>query len=251
MGIAVGEGMLQRPPQHVIFDCDGVLVDSEPLANACLAEALAAEGLVLEVSEVRRRYVGLSEASMVSAVEAELGRALPVGWLDDLQAETFRVLREQVKPVPHVRTAIEAILEKGIRISVASSGSLKKVTLTLGTTGLLGFFNPRLLSAQQVRRGKPYPDLFETAARLAGIVPQNTVVIEDSLPGVQAAVAAHIRVFGYAGDPMTDRAALEAAGAVVFDDMRKLPELLGLGKPAGAGGASGWRGRKPLQSRRG
>jgi HAD superfamily hydrolase (TIGR01509 family) len=226
--IAVDGGMYPRPPQHVIFDCDGVLVDSEPLANACLREALAGQGLVLDVAEVRRRYVGLSMASMMSAVETELGRALPDGWLDVLQADTFRTLREHVKPVPHVRAAVEAIVEKGVRVSVASSGSLKKVTLTLGTTGLLGLFNPRLLSAEQVKRGKPFPDLFEAAARLAGIVPQNTVVVEDSLPGVEAAVAAHIRVFGYAGDPMTDRVALQAAGAVVFDDMRKLPALLGL-----------------------
>ncbi len=234
-------GMLQRPPQHVIFDCDGVLVDSEPVANACLRDALAGLGLVLDVADVRRRYVGLSQASMAAAIEAELGRPLPDGWLVALQDETFRALREQVKPVPHVKAAVEAIIEKGVRVSVASSGSLKKVTLTLGTTGLLGLFNPRLLSAEQVTRGKPFPDLFEAAARLSGIVPQNTVVIEDSLPGVRAAVAAHIRVLGYAGDPMTDRAALEAAGALVFDDMRKLPELLGLGRPA----AGSWRGRRP------
>ncbi len=220
--------MFPRPPQHVIFDCDGVLVDSEPIANACLAAALAAEGLVLEVAEVRRRFVGLSMASVVSAVEAELGRPLPAGWLDTLQAETFRMLREHVKPVPHVRAAVEAIIAKGVRVSVASSGSLKKVTLTLGTTGLLGLFHPRLMSAEQVKRGKPFPDLFEATARLSGIVPQNTVVIEDSVPGAQAAVAAHIRVFGYAGDPMSDAEGLKAAGAVVFDDMRKLPKLLGL-----------------------
>jgi len=227
--IALDEGMIARPPQHVIFDCDGVLVDSEPIANACLAEALAGEGLVLEVAEIRRRYVGLSMASVVAAVEVELGRALPDGWLDTLQAETFRQLRECVKPVPHVRAAVEAIIEKGIRVSVASSGSQRKMTLTLGTTGLLGLFTPRLMSAEQVKRGKPYPDLFEAAARISGIVPQNCVVIEDSVPGAQAAAAAGMRAFGYVGDPMSDAAGLKAAGAVLFDDMRKLPGLLGIG----------------------
>lgn len=231
--------MYKRLPQHVIFDCDGVLVDSEPLANACLAEALAREGLTLEVGEVRRRYVGRAMASVVAAVEGELGRALTEGWLDDLQAETFRMLREQVKPVPHVRAAIEEIAGKGIRVSVASSGSLKKITLTLGTTGLLGLFNPRLLSADQVRQGKPHPDLFLAAMRISGIVPQNTVVIEDSLPGVQAAVAANVRVFGYAGDPFTDAEALRAAGAVVFHDMRQLPGLLGIERPVEKGRARG------------
>lgn len=217
-----------RPPLHVIFDCDGVLVDSEPIANACLADALAAQGLTLEVAEVRRRYVGLSMASVIAAVEAELGRKLPEGWESALQAETFDRLRERVRPVPHVREAVEAIIARGVRVSVASSGSQKKMVLTLGTTGLLGLFNPRLLSADQVARGKPFPDLFETAARLSGIVPQNTVVIEDSVPGAQAGAAAHIRVFGYTGDPMSDAAGLKAAGATLFDDMRKLPGLLGL-----------------------
>ncbi|MFT3811247.1 MAG: HAD family phosphatase [Micropepsaceae bacterium] len=220
--------MFPRPPHHVIFDCDGVLVDSEPIANACLTAALAGQGLTLEVAEVRRRYVGLSMASMMAAVEAELGRALPEGWLEQLQAETFRELRERVKPVPHVKGAVETMLEQGVRVSVASSGSVKKMTLTLGQSGLLGLFNPRLFSADQVARGKPHPDLFQMVARLSGIVPQNTVVIEDSIYGVQAAVAAGIRVMGYAGDPMTDAAALQEAGAIVFKDMRKLPALLGL-----------------------
>ena len=220
--------MFPRPPQHVIFDCDGVLVDSEPIANACLASALAAQGLVLEVSEVRRRYVGLSMASVVSAVEAELGKPLPEGWLDGLQAETFRQLREFVKPVAYVGAAVEAIIEKGVRVSVASSGSVRKMTLTLGHSGLLGLFHPRLYTAEQVLRGKPYPDLFEMVVRISGIVPANTAIVEDSLYGVQAAVAAGVKVFGYAGDPMTDAAALEAAGATVFTDMRQLPGLLGL-----------------------
>jgi len=217
-----------RPPQHVIFDCDGVLVDSEPIANACLRVALKAEGLDLDVAEVRRRYVGLSEASMLAAVEAELGRTLPPDWLETVQKETFNELRVGVKAVKYVREAVEAIVDKGVRVSVASSGSLKKMTLTLGTTGLLGLFNPRLLSAEQMKRGKPFPDLFEASMRQAGIVPQNSVVIEDAVPGVTAAVAAHVRVFGYVGDPMSDADGLKAAGAVLFDDMRKLPGLLGL-----------------------
>lgn len=220
--------MFPRPPQHVIFDCDGVLVDSEPVANACLAAALAREGLKLDVAEVRRRFVGLSMASVVASVEAELGRPLPGGWLDALQDETFRHLREWVKPVPHVREAVETMVQQGVRVSVASSGSVKKMTLTLGHSGLLDLFNPRLFSADQVQRGKPHPDLFQMVSRLSGIVPQNTVVIEDSVYGVQGAVAANIRVFGFAGDPMTDAAGLAAAGATVFTDMRKLPGLLGL-----------------------
>ncbi len=229
-----------RPPLHVIFDCDGVLVDSEPIANACLAAALAAEGLMLEVAEVRRRYVGLSMKSAIARIEAELGHPLPEGWEAALQDETFRQLRAQVRAVPHVAAAVEAIKEKGVLVSVASSGSVRKMTLTLGTSGLLSLFHPRLMTADQVERGKPFPDLFQMTARLAGIVPEQTVVVEDSLPGVQAAVAAHMRVFGYAGDPMTDGAALQAAGAVVFTDMRDLPMLLGLAERRTDGRRRGW-----------
>jgi HAD superfamily hydrolase (TIGR01509 family) len=220
--------MLTQPPLLVIFDCDGVLVNSEPIANEALREALATEGIELDIAEVRRRYVGLSMKSVVALIEMELGRALRPGWLDELQAFTFARLRTLVKPIPYVREAVERIHAAGIKTCVASSGSIAKMTLTLGTTGLLPLFNPRLFSSMSLVRGKPHPDLFQWAGRTAGIVPNRTVVIEDAIPGVQAARAANMTVFGYAGDPFTDAEALKSEGATVFPDMRKLPELLHL-----------------------
>lgn len=215
-------------PQLVIFDCDGVLVDSEPIANACLADALVAEGMALDVTEVRRRYVGLSMRSVVERIEAELGRRLADDWLDKLQLETFDRLRAHIRPVAGVAAAVRKLHAAGIKTCVASSGSTKKMTLTLTYSGLLSLFHPRLYSADMVERGKPHPDLFQLAARQFGVTPNLAVVVEDSAFGVQAAVAARMQVFGYAGDPLTDEAALREAGARTFRSMAALPELLGL-----------------------
>jgi len=213
-------------PELVIFDCDGVLVDSEPLANDVLARALTAEGLAMDVAESRRRYVGLSLATVMARAEAELGRPLRPGWLDDLQTETFAVFRASLRPVPGVAGAIDAIRAAGLPICVASSGSLDKMGVTLGLTGLAERFGPRIYSSSMVARGKPFPDLFLHAAASMGVAPGRAAVIEDSLPGVEAARAAGMRALAYArdGDPV----ALAAQGGEPFLDMALLPGLLGL-----------------------
>jgi HAD superfamily hydrolase (TIGR01509 family) len=215
-----------RRPDLVIFDCDGVLVDSEPLANEILARALGAQGLVMDVAECRRRYVGLSMASVVAKVEAELGRALPEGWLDALQHETFAAFRERLAAVPGVAEAVDAIRAAGLRICVASSGGIAKMTLTLGLTSLVSRFEGRLFSASMVPRGKPFPDLFLHAASAMGVTPARAIVVEDSLPGVRAARAAGMRALAYARDG--DPAALAAEGGEPFMDMAGLPRLVGL-----------------------
>jgi len=213
-------------PDLVIFDCDGVLVDSEPLANAVLARALTAEGLVMDVAESRRRYLGLSLATVIARAEAELGRPLPPGWLDALQQETFAAFRAELRPVPGVAGAIDAIRAAGLPICVASSGSLDKMGVTLGLTGLDARFGGRLYSSSMVARGKPFPDLFLHAAASMGVAPGRAVVVEDSLPGVEAACAAGMRALAYARDG--DPTALAARGGEAFLDMALLPGLLGL-----------------------
>jgi HAD superfamily hydrolase (TIGR01509 family) len=213
-------------PDLVIFDCDGVLVDSEALANEILARALGAEGLAMDVAECRRRYVGLSMASVIAKVEAELGRALPDGWLDALQRETFAAFRDRLSAVPGVTQAVDAIRAAGLPVCVASSGSIEKMTLTLGLTGLAPRFEGRLFSASMVTRGKPFPDLFLHAAAAMGVVPARAVVVEDSIPGVRAARAAGMRALAYARDG--DPAALAAEGGEPFMDMDDLPRLVGL-----------------------
>ena len=210
----------------VIFDCDGVLVDSEPLANTCFARALQREGLDWTVEETMRRLMGRSMKSCVEIVERELGRALPGEFVDRLQADTMQAFRDApLKTIPGVVEAIDAIEAAGIATCVASSGGLDKMRVTLGIAGLWGRFEGRIFSSSQVPRGKPFPDLFLHAAIEMNEQPFDCTVVEDSLPGVQAARAAGMRALAYVGAPHTDAEALRAAGGRTFDAMSSLPML--------------------------
>lgn len=212
----------------IIFDCDGVLVDTESVANRCFSAALNREGLAWDVPETMRRLIGRSLASCVAIVEAELGRALPAGFVERLQEETFAAfVRERVGAVPGVVAAIDALEAAGHRTCVASSGEHGKMRLTLGGAGLWERFDGRIFSATQVARGKPFPDLFLLAARDMGAVPSDCVVVEDAVAGTQAAIAAGMRALCYAGAPYADRDGMAAAGGTLFDDMRQLPILVG------------------------
>lgn len=213
----------------VIFDCDGVLVDSELLANRCLATALNAAGLDWTVEETMRRLVGRSMSSCVAIIEGELGRALPDDFLPRLQEETFGVFRTApVRPVSGIVDVLDRLEAQSVPYCVASSGELEKMRLTLGITGLLGRFDGRMFSAAMVPRGKPFPDLFQHAAREMGADPADCVVIEDAVAGVQAGSAAGMRVLAYAGAAHADRAGLQEAGGVLFERMDDLPRLLGI-----------------------
>lgn len=216
-------------PLLVIFDCDGVLVDSEAIANDTLAEALTALGLPMSGVEARRRFVGLSFASVCRKLTDEHGLALPSGWADEVEARDFAAFRARLQPVPGVRELIAAIDAAGIKKCVASSGSFAKMDVTLGVTGLKALFDGAIFSASQVARGKPAPDLFLHAARMMDVPPADALVIEDSVYGVMGARAAGMRVIGYCGDPLTDRNALEKAGAEIVTDMTEVPRLIGIG----------------------
>jgi HAD superfamily hydrolase (TIGR01509 family) len=212
----------------IIFDCDGVLVDTEPVSNRCFSAALNREGLAWDVPETMRRLMGRSLKSCIAIVEAELGRALPPGFVDVLQAETFAAFRrERVGAVAGVETAIDALEAAGHRTCVASSGDIDKMRLTLGGAGLWNRFAGRIYSASQVARGKPFPDLFLFAAREMGAPPADCVVVEDAVAGTQAARAAGMRVLCYAGAPYADRDGMAEAGGELFDDMERLPALIG------------------------
>ena len=211
----------------VIFDCDGVLVDSEPLANRSFAAALKTVGLDWTVEETMRRLMGRSLKSCGEIVEAEIGRPLPRDFFDKMQAVTYESFRSApLLPVPGVKAAIEAVQKAGCETCVASSGAVEKMKLTLGLTGLWDLFGGHVFSSSMVRRGKPYPDLFLHAAIEMNVQPFDCVVVEDSVPGVQAARSAGMRVLGYVGAPYADRDAMGAAGAFLFRDMKQLPELV-------------------------
>jgi len=206
----------------IIFDCDGVLVDSEPISNRVFTAALRELGFDWSYEQVCDRFIGLSMARCIELIENGLGRSVPENFLPDLQRRTVEAFRtERLQPVRGVVQMLDAL---EVPFCVASSGELDKMTTTLGLTELLPRFADRMFSAQQVRRGKPAPDLFLFAAESLGIAPERCVVIEDSVPGVQAGVAARMTVFGYAA--RSDHAALSASGAVVFDSMTDLPGLI-------------------------
>jgi HAD superfamily hydrolase (TIGR01509 family) len=211
----------------VIFDCDGVLVDSEPLACASFSRALKAQGLDWSVEETMRRLMGLSLKTSLEICEAELGRKLPGDFLEKMQAVTYQTFRDApLQAVAGVKDAVTALQAAGLDTCVASSGAPEKMRFTLGLTGLWDLFDGRIFSASQVPRGKPFPDLFLHAAISMNVQPFECVVVEDSLPGIQAARAAGMKALAYAGEPYANRDALRQAGAQVFDDMKQLPGLV-------------------------
>jgi HAD superfamily hydrolase (TIGR01509 family) len=214
----------QRPaPELVIFDCDGVLVDSEKIAVKIDVRVLADLGWPLTEDEVVERFVGRSFADMTTAVERHLGRALAAGWDEPYKKLYHEAFERELTPVDGVVEALDAIT---LPTCVASGTSHSGLRHTLGLTGLYERFAGRIFSAADVPRGKPFPDLFLHAARSLGVPPERCVVVEDSRYGVEAARAAGMRSFGYCGG-LTPAAWLEGPGTTVFDDMRRLPALIG------------------------
>ena len=213
----------------VIFDCDGVLVDSEPIANRVLTEALSEAGLSRSVQEVSLATTGHSMKQVVAWAERALGRPLPQDFIPHTQARTFEAFRNELRPVSGAEAALDAVAAGDIAYCVASSGDHEKMRLTLGLTGLLDRLEGRLFSTSDVSRGKPAPDVFLLAASELNAAAAGSVVVEDSLPGVVGGLAAGMTVYGFAAGEVQRQKALGGAGALVFDDLHDLPKLLGLG----------------------
>jgi HAD superfamily hydrolase (TIGR01509 family) len=206
----------------VIFDCDGVLVDSEPVANRTLAQMLRELGLDLTQEQIFQNFVGYSLPHCLRVIEGMLGRPPPETFLHDLQARTFAAFETELRAMPGIEDALDRL---NVPFCVASSGDHEKMRTTLGITGLWPRFAGRIFSVTQVARGKPAPDVYLFAARQLGSEPSACVVVEDTPPGVQAGVAAGMTVFGYCAHTPEDK--LKAVGAQrTFDDLRALPDLL-------------------------
>jgi HAD superfamily hydrolase (TIGR01509 family) len=205
--------------RNVIFDCDGVLVDSEPIANRVLAEALTGIGVPMTAEQSTTAFMGRSWSVVVEVVEERLGRAVPAELRPRYLDRVFAAFERELQPVPGIAAALDRI---ALPWCVASSSSHEKMRFTLGHTGLLERFEGRLFSATEVTQGKPAPDLFLYAAARMGWAPEECAVVEDSPAGVQAALAAGMTALGYAG--RTDPALL--AGARIFTRMAELPALL-------------------------
>jgi FGGY-family pentulose kinase/HAD superfamily hydrolase (TIGR01509 family) len=216
-------------PEVVIFDCDGVLVDSEPIAMARTRQALGRLGLTLTDDEARDRFLGVSAQSMQGIAERDLGASLPPDFQRELAREILADFERELKGVDGIR---EALAELGARVCVASSGSIERIRASLRIVGYTRLFEPNVFSAAEVARGKPEPDLLLHAAARMDAEPGDCLVIEDSVPGVTAAIRAGMTVFGFTGAAHATGGAygerLGAAGAAtVFDDMRELPRLIG------------------------
>jgi HAD superfamily hydrolase (TIGR01509 family) len=210
----------------IIFDCDGVLVDSEPAAFDLLAEDLDSRGLSLPRAEMERIFIGGTIAGVHVKARA-LGAALPDGWVTDFYERLYARLAQGTPLMPGVLDLLDALDAAGIPYAVGSNGSDRKMQVTLGQhPGLLDRFQDRLFSGQTLGAPKPAPDLYLHAARALGHPPADCAVIEDSPTGARAAAAAGIPCFGFA--PHDDGAALAAEGATLFRSMAALPRLLGL-----------------------
>jgi HAD superfamily hydrolase (TIGR01509 family) len=205
----------------VIFDCDGVLVDSERIAVRIDVEMLAELGWPMTEEEVVERFMGRTKEDMVRDIEAQIAGLEP-GWDVEFERRYHEALAAELTPVDGVVEALDAITTP---VCVASSGSHEKLRFTLGLTGLYPRFEGRIFSAADVARGKPAPDLFLHAARTLGADPAGCAVVEDSRYGLEAARAAGMRSLAYAGG-LTPRAQLAGSDTIVFDDMRELPRLL-------------------------
>ncbi|GAB2631400.1 HAD family hydrolase [Kribbella swartbergensis] len=206
----------------VIFDNDGVLVDSERLANTILAELLTEAGLPYTFEETVRDFMGGSMVSMRQKAEARLGRPLPADLEDRYHQRLFDGFAN-LRAIEGVDAVLDHLDAQGVTYCLASSGTHRRIRTALSAVGFLDRFEGRIFSAEDVAHGKPAPDLFLHAARTLGVKPADCVVVEDSPLGVAAANAAGMTVFGYAG--MTDPAKLSSAD-LVFHDMAALADLI-------------------------
>ena len=224
---------MPHAPKLVIFDCDGVLVDSETISVSVLIDYVRQAGIEVGEEKAYRLFLGRSIGAVEAALRDEFALALSRAQLDGIRNETFRRFRLALKPMPG---APETLSRLRAGRCVASSSSVERIRLSLSLTGLLEMLEPHIYSASMVARGKPAPDLFLHAAEEMGVRPEDCVVVEDSPAGIDAARRAGMRVFAFAGGSHAGHAALagkleKLRPDLMFSDMRLLPDLV-----AGIGG---------------
>lgn len=211
----------------IIFDCDGVLIDSEIIAARVQASLMTKFGVPITSADIARRFAGVPDKAMWASLEREFGVALPLDLPDQYDQALGIAFRDELRPIPGIKEALSTIQRIGLQCCVASSSTPSKLHSTLHQVGLWDYFSPNIFSTTQVARGKPSPDVFLFAAQQMRIKPAKCLVIEDSVAGVLAAHAAGMRVIGYVGGSHNEQdqsTRLLAAGAFeTFDDMANLP----------------------------
>jgi HAD superfamily hydrolase (TIGR01509 family) len=206
----------------VIFDCDGVLVDSELITNRIFVRMLNELGLALSLEDMFERFVGRSMPQCLEIITKLLRRPVPPQFVEEYQTRSAAALKAELKAVPDIETVLATLR---IPFCVASSGTHEKMQTTLGVTGLLPQFRGKMYSVSEVAQSKPFPDVFLHAARQQGVMPADCAVIEDTPTGVRAGVAAGMTVFGYCA--LTPKQRLVEAGAHhTFERMRELSGLI-------------------------
>jgi HAD superfamily hydrolase (TIGR01509 family) len=218
-----------RPPlAMVIFDCDGVLIDSEAISNRIVAEDLTALGWPMTTEEAEHRFIGLSFHDMLPMIEAGIGRRLDDTWVEGLVERVVAAMAREVEMMPGARDALHATTALGLPWRIASNSSHAEMTAKFTRNGLTTLVSGRTHSGHDIvqagGRGKPAPDVYLDAARAEGIDPAACLAIEDSIPGIAAAVAAGMDCLGLG--PASRDDAMRAAGATPFRSMHDLPALL-------------------------
>jgi HAD superfamily hydrolase (TIGR01509 family) len=212
-------------PKAVLFDCDGVLADSEGLANSVVAADLTARGWRISSMECQELFLGRSITAMLPVIEARVG-PLPAGWVRGLADRISHMVEAMLEPIPGAPAALAAVVAADVPVAVASNSTSAELRVKLARMGMTAVFGPRVFSFEDVARPKPAPDIYLAAAAACGAAPEDCVVVEDSLLGARAGIAAGCQVLGFARD--TDARVLAAVGARTFSDMAELPGLLGL-----------------------
>ncbi|MBL6457564.1 HAD family phosphatase [Belnapia sp. T6] len=214
-------------PAAVLFDCDGVLADSEGLVNRLVAEALTARGWRMTGEEAREIFLGMALPAMLPVIEARCG-PLPADWGAALSRHITQALTAEVEPVPGAVAAVRAVAAAGLPMAVCSNSTRGELRAKLQRLDLARYFGQHVYTFEDVARPKPAPDMYQAAAEACGVAPADCVVVEDSLLGARAGIAAGCRVLGLARE--TDAAVLAAVGARPFAGMAELPGLLGIGE---------------------
>lgn len=215
--------MARQRFELLIFDCDGVLVDSELITNRVFVGMLNELGLALTLEDMFERFVGRSMPQCLSMIKELLGHDVPAEFQAQFRVRIAAALKSELKAVAGIESVLKSVT---LPYCVASSGTHEKMQMTLGLTGLLPKFQGRMFSVTEVAHPKPHPDVFLHAAKQMGVAASSCAVIEDTPTGVLAGVAAGMTVFGFCAHTPRHRL-LEAGAHHIFERMRDLPRLIG------------------------
>ncbi len=221
--------MQPSTPRLVIFDCDGVLIDSEIIAARAQSHALAEHGIAITPEQAAHRFAGIPDADMWQTLQTENACALPDDFARQYAERLAHTFRQELRALPHVHETVAALRARGVDICVASSSTPPKLEAALKLVDLWDAFAPNVFSTAQVAHGKPAPDVFLFAARQMRAAVRDCVVVEDSVPGVRAACAARMLAVGYVGashnGPDQRQRLLDEGAFAVIDDLSQLPDL--------------------------